>query len=396
MLMAIIESIYETMNLRIQETAFELHLRKIYPTRNILSLRETETVSGQEGLDVQKKTDGSVNIIGEVATDPVAAWMIQAAQVASKFTLFTHHAKTFPNLVTALRNSMLRTGVFNNERTAEEQVVQVLNFDIHLIKDFRGRRYIERVTECIPVEEKNEYTFDHRKEKTLEGKFDKFFDNATIFFSKTTNRELYKYQNILEFVDDKYVLSNPISETNIKEMRLNMNETDQIEFDKFLERNWGIKPPKTEDYGEVSGEPVKVLKPKAEVVKENDMATEFKNKMNLEAQNEINTNSKNIIPKNIESPKMDEKLTNDVDKIEEEKPKKRVIKNLFGGKSKPKEDTDMDKTDDDLFNNPPQDNNIQKPNNNPPRNNMIRNELLGGLDVNFDFGDDDDDDDDDE
>ena len=43
--MAIIESIYETMNLRIQETAFELHLRKIYPTRNILSLRETETVS---------------------------------------------------------------------------------------------------------------------------------------------------------------------------------------------------------------------------------------------------------------------------------------------------------------------------------------------------------------
>ena len=63
MLMAMIENIYETMNIRVQETAFELHLRKIYPTRNILSFRETETVSGQEGLDVQKKTDGSVNII---------------------------------------------------------------------------------------------------------------------------------------------------------------------------------------------------------------------------------------------------------------------------------------------------------------------------------------------
>ena len=63
MLMAMIENIYETMNLRITETAFELHLRKIYPTRNILSMRETETVSGQECLDVQKKTDGSVNII---------------------------------------------------------------------------------------------------------------------------------------------------------------------------------------------------------------------------------------------------------------------------------------------------------------------------------------------
>ena len=241
MLMAMIENIYETMNLRITETAFELHLRKIYPTRNILTFRETETISGQEGLDVQKKTDGSVNIIGEVATDPVASWMIQAAQVASKFTLFTHHAKTFPDLVTALRNSMLRTGVFTNEKTAEEQVVQVLNFDIHLVKDFRGRRYIERVTECIPVEEKNEYTFDFRNEKTLEGKFEKFFDNATHYFTKITNKQLYTYRNIMEYHDGEYVLTNRITDHNIQEMRLNMDDKDLAEFDKFIEDHWGIK-----------------------------------------------------------------------------------------------------------------------------------------------------------
>ncbi len=246
MLMGMIENIYETMNIRVQETAFELHLRRIYPTRNILTFRETETISGQEGLDVQKKTDGSVNIIGEVATDPVASWMIQAAQVASKFTLFTHHAKTFPNLVTALRNSMLRTGVFKNEKTAEEQVVQVLNFDIHLTKDFRGKRYVERITECIPVEEKNEYTFDHRNEKTLEGKFDKFFDNATHYFTKITDRQLYRYRNILEYVDGDYIITNPISDVNTKEMRLNMDETDAIAFDKFIEKHWGNSIDKTE------------------------------------------------------------------------------------------------------------------------------------------------------
>ncbi len=239
MLMGMIENIYETMNIRVQETAFELHLRKIYPTRNILTFRETDTISGQEGLDVQKKTDGSVNIIGEVATDPVAAWMIQAAQVASKFTLFTHHAKTFPNLVTALRNSMLRIGQFTNEKTAEEQVVQVLNFDIHLTKDFRGKRYVERITECIPVEEKNEYTFDHRNEKTLEGKFDKFFDNATHYFSKITDKKLYTYRNILEYVDGEYIITNPITDINLKEMRMNMDETDAETFDKFVEKYWG-------------------------------------------------------------------------------------------------------------------------------------------------------------
>ena len=70
LLMGMIENIYETMNLRITETAFELHLRKVYPTRNILSMRETDTIAGQECLDVQKKTDGSVNIIRRSCNRP--------------------------------------------------------------------------------------------------------------------------------------------------------------------------------------------------------------------------------------------------------------------------------------------------------------------------------------
>ena len=239
LLMGMIENIYETMNLRITETAFELHLRKVYPTRNILSMRETDTISGQECLDVQKKTDGSVNIIGEVATDPVASWMIQSAQVASKFTLFTHHAKTFPDLVTALRNSMLRAGVFKNEKTAEEQVVQVLNFDIHLQKDFRGRRYIDRVTECIPVHDQSTYDHDYKGEKTMDGKVEKFFQNATTYFSKVTEQNLYRYQNVLEYVDGEYQITNKITDANLAEMRANMDESDLDDFDNFVETYWG-------------------------------------------------------------------------------------------------------------------------------------------------------------
>lgn len=238
LLMGMIENIYETMNIRVQETAFELHLRKIYPTRNILTFRETDTISGQEGLDVQKKTDGSVNIIGEVATDPVASWMIQAAQVASKFTLFTHHAKTFPLLVQSLRNSLLKVGVFNDEKIAEEQVVGVLNFDIHLVKDFKGKRYIERITECIPLENEDNYNLDYKKAKTGDAKLDKFFDNATIYFSKSTNLQTYKYVNILEYHDGNYVLTNPISEINRKEMKNNMDEQDAKKFEQFCKENW--------------------------------------------------------------------------------------------------------------------------------------------------------------
>ena len=147
LLMSLIGFIPASYNLRIQELSFELHLRRQYPERNIVSFRETGNVAGQEGLDFQKKTDGTVNILGEVATAPVSNWLIQMSLVASAFTLFTHHAKTTQDLVISMRNNLLMEGGFSNERIAMEQVVEALDYDIHMKKAPNGHRYIERITE---------------------------------------------------------------------------------------------------------------------------------------------------------------------------------------------------------------------------------------------------------
>lgn len=147
LLMALVESIPPEYTLRVLELAFELHLRRWYPERNIVTFRETPTIDGWEGLELQKKTDGAVSIIGEVASARVAAWMVESGQVGSLFTLFTHHAKTTRALVMSLRNSLLKEGSFSDERVATEQVVSVVNFDVHLHLDREGRRYIERITQ---------------------------------------------------------------------------------------------------------------------------------------------------------------------------------------------------------------------------------------------------------
>lgn len=151
LLMSLIQYINPTYTLRIQELTFELNLRKLYPDRNILTFKETDSISGQAGLDLMKKTDGTVTILGEVATAPVASWLVELSQVASLFTLFTHHAKTTKDLLTALRNALLQAGGFSNEMVAMEQVVDTIHFDIHMDKDIDGHRYIERITEIIPL-----------------------------------------------------------------------------------------------------------------------------------------------------------------------------------------------------------------------------------------------------
>ncbi|MGN0243128.1 MAG: ATPase, T2SS/T4P/T4SS family [Lachnospiraceae bacterium] len=200
LLMSLVQYIHPTFNLRIQELTFELNLRKLYPERNILSFRETSQVSGQEGLDLQKKTDGTVNILGEVATAPVAAWLVQIAQVASLFTLFTHHAKTTEDLVRALRNALLQTGAFSNERVAEEQVADVIRFDIHMNKDMNGHRYIERITEIIQ---------DTKKE--------------TVFHTV----DIIRYQN------GQYQYLHPISRKVQEEIKVYLTESEREEFEKY-------------------------------------------------------------------------------------------------------------------------------------------------------------------
>lgn len=153
LLMALVEEIPAEYTIRVLELAFELHLRDRYEKRNIVTFRETASIDGFEGLEVQKKTDGAVSIIGEVAGAKVAAWMIESGQTGSLFSLFTHHAKTTKSLVYSLRNSLLKEGHFQSERIALSQVTEVVRFDVHLHMDRSGHRYIERISEIIPLED---------------------------------------------------------------------------------------------------------------------------------------------------------------------------------------------------------------------------------------------------
>ena len=39
-------------------------------------------------------------------------------------------------------------------------------------------------------------------------------------------------------MDGEYIITNPITETNLRGMRENMDETDIDDFDRFVEKHW--------------------------------------------------------------------------------------------------------------------------------------------------------------
>ena len=146
LLKALVRYINPRYNLRIEESVFELWMRKEFPYRNILTFRETESVSSTEGLDAFRKTDGNCLMMGEVGNIGAAALMIELSQVSEQ-QLFTHHAMTTEKLLGYFRNALLRTGMYSDENMAQAQVEAA--FDIHLLceKDLAGRRYVKEITE---------------------------------------------------------------------------------------------------------------------------------------------------------------------------------------------------------------------------------------------------------
>ena len=241
LLMALVQSIYPFYPLRVQEQAFELHLRRLYPHRNIVSLRETERISGQAGLDVQKKTDGTVHILGEVAADPVAAWMIQMAQVASLFTVFTHHAKTFPDLIFSLRNSLLKSGMFHNEAIAEQQVSGVIHFDVHLARDADGKRYIERITECIPMADPEPGELPPAAESGGGGvSWERYILSSEQLHRRLGRTRAFEYRNIVEYRQGRYCLVHPLSDRQAEAMEREMTGEDKQRFREWLTEEGGM------------------------------------------------------------------------------------------------------------------------------------------------------------
>ena len=237
MMSSVVRFIDPRYTIRVLEMAPELYLRELYPTRNILSVQETSTVTAAELQDALKKSDAAVSMAGEVATDDVAARMIQLGQVASLFTIFSHHANTASDLVYALRNSLVNAGGFSNMETAERQVTDVVKMDVHLDYTADGKRYIDRITEIIPLEENVPYPdYDpNNRQESMDRIEQEYYARRTDRVSFIT-RDILKY----DLKTHTYKAVNRISSKLEEYMRRNLGEICE-DFDRFIYEYWGMR-----------------------------------------------------------------------------------------------------------------------------------------------------------
>ncbi|THF74757.1 hypothetical protein [Cohnella fermenti] len=238
MMTAAVKYIDPRYTVRVLEMAPEMYLRELYPERNILSVQETEYVSAAELQDALKKSDAAVSIVGEVATDAIAARMIQMGQVASIFTIFSHHANRAEQLVYAIRNSLVNAGGFTgNMITAEQQVIDVIRVDIHLNYTTEGRRYIERISEIVRLDISVPYPdYDTSAPVHSMNRITKEY------YTRQTDRKSFATRDILKYnlETDTYETYDWFT-TELTQKMLEVMPPDKVkEFKSFILDNWRI------------------------------------------------------------------------------------------------------------------------------------------------------------
>lgn len=222
-LKAMAEFVNPQFNIGVQEMIFELHLKNIrrYRNRNIMTLRDTQSISAQSVMDLFKKMDRDVYLFGEVHSPEACSLVVQGSLAGTRQIMFSHHAKTTSALIDSFKVGLQIARLFPSEiKTAEEQVARSINFDFHMNTTVDGHIYLERITEIIP-DAGRQYT-ESLKESMI------------MFFSKMTDEKRYKTKDIVVFKDGKYNLINEPSANTREKIAEYLSVEEMKEYDIFF------------------------------------------------------------------------------------------------------------------------------------------------------------------
>ncbi|MBH1940633.1 Flp pilus assembly complex ATPase component TadA [Mobilitalea sibirica] len=219
-LKAMIRYIDQKYPIRTTEQEFELWLNHAYPKINVISFRASEEVSIINAINIQKKTDASIMILGEVASNDLAAAFITLTQAGTKATMCTCHCVSTEDLVDYFRNAILSEGTFSNELIAEEQVANAINIDIHWEKSGDGHRYISYIREIIPYP---------RDEKWPENTMDCIAEGL----KRMSRKRTFYSRDIIVYKDGRYIRMNSFSDRLANKIAKNLNQYEKEAFHNF-------------------------------------------------------------------------------------------------------------------------------------------------------------------
>lgn len=206
-------------SVRIAEDVFETYMNDLFPMMNMQAMQAYGNVTISDILAAFKRSDCDVTIEGEITETEQAKDLIQISQNGGKMTMCTLHHNTTRKMIEYFVNAMW--SILSNPLLAEKQVVNAINLDVHVVVK-KGHRYIERITEVVPIEPE---AYDENES---------FKRNFLRYFDQMTQPRSYRLNDLVVYENGRYVAKNTLSKAGLEKIKHNLDEEEVIKFDQFL------------------------------------------------------------------------------------------------------------------------------------------------------------------
>jgi Flp pilus assembly CpaF family ATPase len=233
-LLAMMEKVPDKWGIGILDTQNELQAKKKYPWKNILTLLVNTKRTIAQCFEFMLKTARDVLYVGEITMPSEVAELINASLRLNSGVGATLHSLSPFEVVTNVRNLMMRTEMYNDASLAEADIARGLDLIIHLSKLNDGRIIVESILEVQHVE------LDYFRNPVLEGSYKEklmnLCDMAQLALQKYLYSKRYRYNQIIKFDYDlqKWITMNLPSERYFEKIGKYVQQKDIEEMKQLL------------------------------------------------------------------------------------------------------------------------------------------------------------------
>ena len=235
-LLAMMEKVPDNWGIGILDTQNELQARKKYPRKNILTLIENPKRTIAQCFEIMLKMARDVIYVGEITKPAEVAELVNSSLRLNSGVGATLHSKTPCEVVTNLRNLMMRTEMYNNSELAEADIARGIDIIVHLAKLENGRIVVESIVEVEYIEQ--DVYVEPLLEGKLKDKLSSLANMAQLAILKYLYKKSYKYNTIIEYDREKdcWNAVNKPSDEYFQKISRYISQAELESFREYFER----------------------------------------------------------------------------------------------------------------------------------------------------------------
>ena len=174
----------------------ELQAGVKYPDKNVITLVENSKKNLAQSFAYLLKTSRDVMVVSEITLPEEVSELINAALRLNAGVSATMHSLSPREVIPNLRNLMMKTSMYNDKATAEEDLANSIDLIIHLKRLENGRIVVESIHEVINNEVTEEmFDIKQSNQQSL------FYELAVKYLYDTIMGHKYSLIPIIKFDD---------------------------------------------------------------------------------------------------------------------------------------------------------------------------------------------------